>query len=81
MRQVNFKGSNYEYTDQDGNVIPAFKSDDKNGVVVLRFKFGFWERIYILFFGNIWFSQATYNAKLKPFKLSIFKNDVLQKLK
>jgi hypothetical protein len=47
--------------------LPAFRYDD--GAVVTRWKLTLSERFRVLFSGNIWLTQLTFNRALQPVKL------------
>jgi hypothetical protein len=48
--------------------LPTFVDDD--GCVTSRWKFTWYERIQILFHGQIWHSQLTFGKRLQPIKMS-----------
>lgn len=79
MKAIKFKGANASFTNPSGEQIPAFMSKDKLGTMVCGYRLSFLERMYILFWGKIWFSQITANASLRPFIITINKNEVLQR--
>lgn len=81
MKPIIFKEANYKFTNVDGQEVPVFKSNCKKGIFVSCHKFSIKERLYVLFFGKIWFSQATFNAKPKPFLLTINKFQLFSRKK
>jgi len=80
MKSINFKEANGNITDIDGTEIKAYKSGDRKGIIVLGYKLSIKERLYILFFGKLWFAQVTNNANVKPFRLTINKYQLIQKI-
>lgn len=48
--------------------LPAIKTDD--GCVLTRWRCSFWDRIKILFKGNVYHYQETFNTALQPIKLT-----------
>jgi hypothetical protein len=52
--------------------LPAYDYFDENNdkQVITRWKLNFFERIKILFFGNIFLTLLTFNNPLQPVKLS-----------
>ncbi len=54
--------------DQDEYIpLPACRT--RNGVVVTRWRPTVWERLRILFTGNLWLSVWTFNKPLQPVRL------------
>jgi hypothetical protein len=49
--------------------LPVFKQDD--GIVLSRWKLSFLERIKILFIGNIYVVNLTFNDPLQPIKMTV----------
>lgn len=81
MKAIKFRGSNVTITNQEGEKVPAYIGNDSIATLVVGYKLSFKERIYILFFGKIWFSQATNNARIKVFRITVNKYEVLRKVK
>lgn len=77
MKALKFKEANGQFDNFTGKQ-PAFKSSDHTGTIVTGYKLSFKERIYILLFGKLWFSQITGNARIKPFIISVSKLDVIR---
>lgn len=80
MKALKFKEADGQFESFAGKQ-PAFKSKDHTGTIVTGYKLSFKERIYILLFGKLWFSQITGNARIKPFIISINKLDVIRSKK
>ena len=78
MKAIKFKGANAAFTSPSGELVPAFKSTSINGTFVCGYRLSFWERICVLLFGNIWFSQITNNAAPKAFIITVNKLEVLK---
>lgn len=76
MKAIKFPGHNVIFVDHKGTETPAYRTKDRKGIVVIRYKFSFWERIYILLWGKLWFAQQTSNANLKPWLLTINHKDI-----
>lgn len=49
--------------------LPAWRSED--GTVVSRWRLSWTERLRILFFGDLWLTQLTFNNRLQPVKLTV----------
>ena len=79
MHPISFKGQNVIYGEenQKQKPIPAFKSQDDNGVVVVCWKVSIWEALTMLFRGRVWTSTLTSNKPLDPFKPTADRDDVL----
>lgn len=58
------------------DALPAFKADTLQGEVITCWKLSFWERLRVLFVGNIWLSLLTFNEPYSPTFITTKKSDV-----
>ena len=67
MQPINFKEqTNVLAKDQPEYLsLPVFISSDK-GTIISCWRFSFWERLRVLFFGKLWLRQLTFGNKLQP---------------
>lgn len=81
MKPTYFKEVNVEFAkDQpEYQTLPAYKENSTQGEVITCWKLSFKERLYVLFFGNIWLSMLTFNKPLTPSFMTVKKSDVLVK--
>jgi len=80
MKAINFEGVNGKIITGTGEAIPALKNNDMSGIVVVGYKLNWKERLAILLFGKLWFSQVTNNAALRHFTITVNKYEVLAKV-
>lgn len=57
--------------------LPAFRERNATGCVVTCWRLPFWERVKVLFTGQLWCSIMTFNRPLQPLYFSVHKHDVL----
>lgn len=71
MNPVNFKGSNVVYAENQKEYLPlpAHRSDD--GVVTSCWELTWPERFKVLFSGNIFIQNMTFNQPLQPQRPSV----------
>lgn len=61
-------------TQPEYQVLPSFK--DSEGVVITRWRCSFWERLRILFIGDVYLQQLTFHQSLQPVLLQTEPPDV-----
>ena len=71
MKPVEFKGYNVTFAENQPEYLPLPAFKDKDGRVTVCYRLNFWERIILLFVGNLWFQTSTFNKPLQPQKLSV----------
>lgn len=54
--------------------LPAIKLDD--GTVCSRWRLTFWERLRVLWFGDVYLWQMTFNSPLQPILLKVERPEV-----
>ena len=54
--------------------LPVFKFDD--GAVLSRWRLTFWERLRVLWFGDVYLWQLTFNRPLQPVMLEAKRPDL-----
>lgn len=71
MKAVRFKEVNVELgKSQDQYItLPAYRDDD--GCIVVKYKLNIFERLKILFTGNLWLLTLTFNHPFQPVKLDV----------
>jgi len=76
MKPVKFKETNTIFAKDQPQYLqlPAFK--DAEGRVTVCYHLTIWERLTVLFKGNIWFQSLTFNKPLQPQKLSVKRPDM-----
>jgi hypothetical protein len=77
MKAIDFKEANTEFAKDQPQykTLPALKTND--GEVVTRYKLSFKERVKVLFTGEIWHGQLTFNKPMQPQLLSVNKKDLI----
>ena len=72
MKAKNFKYQTSIYAKDQPEYLPlpAIKIEGSEGYVVFCMGLSFWERIRILFLGEVWVSLMTFNKPLTPSFLS-----------
>lgn len=78
MKPIKFKHQNTTYAvNQDEYMnLPALKLDTEKGEVISCWELSFKERIKILFSGKIWLMLVSFNKRLTPSFLSVYRKDV-----
>lgn len=66
MKPVDFPGSNRVYAKDQPQYMPLPAFADSAGVVVTCWRATWRERLQILFSGNVWAGQLTFNNPLQP---------------
>lgn len=51
--------------------LPAIMAMDRNNMVTTRWRLTAWERITVLFFGNVYLQILAFNRPLQPLKLGV----------
>ncbi len=83
MEPIKFKECNITLAeDQDEYFnLPAFKDDTDKGHILTCWNLSFWERLKILFRGQMWLLTTTFNHHFQPVFLTTKKSDVFIKNK
>lgn len=68
---LNLETTNYAETQDEYFTLPAYRYKDKHGSVLFRWRVPFWDRIKLLFTGNIYHVVMTFNKPLQPQKLMV----------
>ncbi len=73
MKPIKFKGMNITYAKGQKPYLPlpAFNHDDSWESVTACWGMTFWERIKVLFTGEIWVTLPTFGKPLTPSKLEV----------
>jgi len=71
MEPIKFEGCNIVFAENQPGYLPLPAFRDKNGRVTVCYRLKFWERIVILFMGNLWFQVLTFNKPIQPQKPSV----------
>ena len=71
MKPIQFKNSNVVFAKDQKEYLPlpAYKGDD--GTVISCWEFSFLERLKVLLFGKIYWTQLTFNSPLQPQRPSV----------
>ena len=79
MKPIEFKEQNIVMAESQSQYenLPAFKSDDDDGIIISCWKLSLKERVRLLFKGNLWVGLWTFNEPLTPSKFSTKKSDLL----
>jgi len=79
MKPIKFKEVNVTYAEnqEEYNPLPVFKNKSPQGEVISCWKLSFWERVRVLFKGEIWLMMLTFNKPLTPSNLTTKKTDFL----
>ena len=81
MKPIKFKEQNVVYAQDQPQYMPLpgyrVSTDVPEGNFVSCWKPSFWDRIRILFGGNVWVETWTFWKKLQPTKLTTIKKEVL----
>jgi hypothetical protein len=75
MKLINFKEVNVTFAKDQPEYLPlpAYRWNDSMGKITCCWKLSFFERLVILFTGNLWHSVLTFNKPLQPQLLEIKK--------
>ena len=71
MKPVKFKGCNVTFAENQPEYLPLPAFVSEAGEVVTCWKFTFWERIKILFTGNVFLVTHTFNSPLQPISFDL----------
>lgn len=79
MKPKKFKETNVTFAKHQPEYqpLPAFRNDSPQGEVITCWSLNFRERLRILFKGEIWLCQLTFNNSLTPISLTTQKSEVL----
>lgn len=66
MHPIPFPEQNCVYAKDQPEYLPLPAHRAADGEVISCWKFTWWERIKILFFGKLWLRQLTFNSPLQP---------------
>jgi hypothetical protein len=66
MQAIKFPGSNRVIAENQPEYKPLPAFIDKEGNVVVCFKFDFWERLHLLFFGRVFLHTMTFGMPYQP---------------
>jgi hypothetical protein len=78
MKPVEFKDQNVVFAkDQpEYQPLPALRLDTPEGQVISCWKMSIWERLKVLFTGNVWVSLMSFNKPLTPSYISVHRKEV-----
>ena len=71
MKPIEFVGMTTTFAKNQPEYLPLPAAVSSDGIVMTCWRFGFWERIRILFTGRMWFSQHTFGDRLQPQRPSV----------
>jgi len=63
------------------NKIPAYFYRDQEGTILFRWKLSMWERLKLLWTGNLYHWVLTFNQDLQPIRLSVDQPNFDQEVK
>lgn len=68
MTPIDFKNSNVVYAkdQEEYRPLPAYRQDDRDGIVISCWKLTWLERLKLLWTGRLWMMQMTFGRTLQP---------------
>lgn len=83
MKPKPFKGHNIVMgkNQPEYQPLPAFKNNSDAGEIITCWRLSLWERIRILFTGELWLMLMTFNHPVQPVLLTTYQEEIFVKNK
>jgi hypothetical protein len=75
MKPIVFKEANTVFAEHQPEYqpLPAYRGVDMSGSVTSCWRLSFWERLRVLFKGDLWITMLTFHSPLQPLRPSVEK--------